>query len=128
MTVFFLPLTALCGAFHTSFAVFHVSSLSSALLFPRSSCAESLCRLTGITQKYKPICAMVCIRAHKITMRVHMFTYTYDSINTCRGCAELHVYTYSHFFGMRYLALVICVDEKQIFKPINNGLLRQSLH
>lgn len=95
--IFFLPLTALCGTFHTSFAIFTVSPLSSALVFPRPCGGESFRRLTETTQNYKPICAMMCIRAHKATMCVQMFTYTYGSMYTCTGCVELCVYTNRHF-------------------------------
>lgn len=88
--IFSLPLASLCGTSHTSFAAFSVSSLSPALVFPRSCGGEPFHRLTEITQKYKPICAMMCIHAHKITTRVHKFAYTYDFLYTYRGCMCTH--------------------------------------
>lgn len=118
--IFFLPETALCGTFHPSFAVFTLSSLSSALAFPQILWWGIFSQINRNHTKYKPICAMMCICAHKTTMCVHMLIFTYDSIYTCRGCVELYVHIRT-FFGVTCLALVNCVNEKQIFKPINNG-------
>lgn len=122
IAIFFLPLASLCGTFHTSFAVFNVSSLSSALVFPRSWGGESF----NINRNHTKIQAHLCNDVHTCTQDNHGCAQVYSYVWLHTHMYRLYVYTQS-FLGVRCLALVNCVIEKQIFKLINNDLLRQSI-